>query len=107
MFKVINSPLLRVGGSQPKIDIYGIGIEGKRVYAQVSYKDSKREIKNKIDLLKSFESEDSILIYFGPKTMSEIFEGVTYIAIEDVFETLTKYPFSTCNLMIQEMLLNF
>jgi len=107
IFKVINSPLLKVGGSQPKIDISGIGIEGKRVYAQVSYKDSKREIKNKIDLLKTFESEDSILIYFGPKTMSEIFEGVTYIAIEDVFETLTKYPFSTCNLMIQEMLLNF
>lgn len=39
--------------------------------------------------------------------MSEIFEGVTYIAIEDVFATLTKYPFSTCYLMIQEMLLNF
>jgi len=24
--------------------------------------------------------------------MSDIFEGVTYIAIEDIFETLTKYP---------------
>lgn len=107
MFKVINSPLLRVGGSQPKIDISGIGIEGKRVYAQVSYKDIKREIRKKIDSLKSFESEDSILIYFGPKIMKEIFEGVTYIAIEDVFETLIKYSFSTYYLMIQEMLLNF
>jgi len=105
ILKVINAPLLKVGGSQPKIDISGIGIEGKRVYAQVSFKESKKEIENKIELLKAFESEDSILIYFGPKKLSEDFERITYIAIEKVFETLTKYPFSTYYLMIQEMLL--
>lgn len=107
MFKIINAPLLKVGGSQSKIDISGLGLEGKKVYAQVSFKDSKSEIENKIDLLKSFEFEDSILIYFGPKAINKIFKGVTYIAIKDVFETLTKYPFSTYYLMIQEMLLNF
>lgn len=37
--------------------------------------------------------------------MNDIFEGIKYIAIEDVFKALTRYPFSTCYLMIQEMLL--
>ena len=105
ILKVINAPLLKVGGSQPKIDISGIGIDGKRVYAQVSFKEGKKEIEKKIELLKAFESEDSILIYFGPKNSSEDFKVITYISIEEVFETLTKYPFSICYLMIQEMLL--
>ena len=105
ILKVINAPLLKVGGSQPKIDISGIGIDGKRVYAQVSFKEGKKEIEKKIELLKAFESEDSILIYFGPKNSSEDFKVITYISIEEVFETLTKYQFSICYLMIQEMLL--
>jgi len=104
VFGVIIAPLLKVGGTQPKIDIAGIGIEGKNVYAQVSFTDNKKKIENKIDLLQSFESEDSILIYFGPKAMNEIFEGITYIAIEDVFATFMMYPFSTHYLMIQEMI---
>ncbi len=105
--KVINAPLLKVGGSQPKIDISGIGIDNKKVYAQVSFKESKKEIEKKVELLKAFESKDSILIYFGPKNSSVNFKDIIYISIEDVFETLTKYPFSTCYLMIQEMLLGY
>lgn len=50
-----------IGGSQSKIDISGIGLQGKRIFAQVSNKINKKKIEN----LKAFKSEDSLLIYFG------------------------------------------
>jgi len=104
MFKIIHVPTLKIGGSQSKIDISGIGLQGRRIFVQVSNKINK----HKIDNLKAFKSEDSLLIYFGPELELKNWLNdcdIEFITIEKVFETLTQYSYSSYYLMIKEMLL--
>jgi len=103
MYKIIHASILKIGGSQSKIDISGIGTHERKVFAQVSFKVTK----DKIEKLKIYESPNSLLFYFGPeKEKSKIEDtSITYITIEEVFDTFTQYPYSSYYDMIQEMLL--
>lgn len=104
MYKIIHAPILKIGGSQSKIDISGIGTHGRKVFAQVSFKVNKDKIE-KLKIYESPNSPNSLLFYFGPK--EGIFEdtSITYITIDEVFDTFKKYPYSSYYDMIQEMLL--
>jgi len=101
MFKIIHAPILKIGGSQSKIDISGIGTNGRKVFAQVSFKVTK----DKIEKLKIYKSKNSLLFYFGPEKQEFEDTSINYISIQEVFKTLTKYPYSSYYDMIQEMLL--
>ena len=106
MYKIIHAPILKIGGSQSKIDISGIGTNERKVFAQVSFKVTEE----KIEKLKIYGSPNSLLFYFGPEASrpeaSRLEESsINYISIEEVFEALTKYRCSSYYDMIREMLL--
>ena len=101
MYKIIHAPILKVGGSQSKIDISGIGTNGRKVFAQVSFKVTK----DKIEKLKVYDSPNSVLFYFGPEASRFEDPSINYVSIKAVFKTLTKYRDSYYYDMIREMLL--
>ncbi|GAG85134.1 unnamed protein product, partial [marine sediment metagenome] len=101
MYKIIHAPILKIGGSQSKIDISGIGTNKRKVFAQVSFKVTNE----KIEKLKIYNSPNSLLFYFGPENGRFEDPSIKYISIKEVFKTLTKYNYSSYYDMIQEMLL--
>ncbi len=101
MYKIIHKSILRIGGSQSKIDISGIGTNERKVFAQVSFKVTKE----KIEKLKIYDSPNTLLFYFGPEDKRFEDPSINYISIEEVFNTLTKYHCSSYYDIIQEMLL--
>ncbi len=101
MYKIIHAPILKIGGSQSKIDISGIGNNERKVFAQVSFKVTKE----KIEKLKIYDSPNSLLFYFGPEDGRFEDPSINYISIKEVFKTLTKYHSSSYYDMIREMLL--
>ena len=101
MYKIIHASILKIGGSQSKIDISGIGTNERKVFAQVSFKVTKE----KIEKLKIYDSPNSLLFYFGPEDGRFEDPSINYISIKEVFKTLTKYHSSSYYAMIREMLL--
>ena len=103
MYKIIHVPILKIGGSQSKIDVSGIGTNERKVFAQVSFEVTEE----KIEKLKIYDSPNSLLFYFGPEAEASRFEGlsINFISIEEVFKTLMKYRCSSYYDMIREMLL--
>jgi len=101
MYKIIHASILKIGGSQSKIDISGIGTNERKVFAQVSFKVTNE----KIEKLKIYDSPNSLLFYFGPEDGRFEDPSINYISIKEVFKTLTKYHSSSYYDMIREMLL--
>lgn len=86
---VIKALLMPIGRTLRDVDIYGLGENGKGVVAQVTHNTNRREIAQKIELLREFYSEDSVLIFFGPEAARVELDQIKYISIEKVFDTLT------------------
>lgn len=107
--------LMPIGRTLKDIDIVGVTMEGKKLFAQITHGSSNlKEMEEKINALRKYESPNTVLIFFGPEKLyekilekselkSEI-EPIEYTPIEGVFKLLTSNENSSTYRMIQKML---
>jgi hypothetical protein len=83
---ILKALVMPIGRTLRDIDIYGIADGGESIIAQVTHSVSHRTIRGKLERLKKYQSADTILVFFGPKSCRFQDAGVQYIAIESVFD---------------------
>jgi hypothetical protein len=77
-----------IGRSQKSTDIDGIGKKGV-VLAQVSFSTNIEDILDKMSALSNYSSENTTLLYFGPKSNKGLATvNIEYVSIEYVFEKM-------------------
>jgi len=86
---IIKALLLPIGRALPDVDIYGIGNEGDEVIAQVTHTTDHKKVKRKFNQLREYKSTNTNLFFFGPEHRRIGDSAVQYIAIEDVFESIS------------------
>lgn len=85
--------LLPIGRTLDNVDIVGLSIQGKRIFAQVTFANKKKAIESKVNqLLNARKSEKSDLYFFGPEKIGDIVRNATneinFVSIETVFNKL-------------------
>ncbi len=85
--------LLPIGRSLPDIDIFGIGVDGKNIVAQVTQSRSNGEISKKMDKLQAYRAGNTRLIFFGPSDNRVERQDIDYISVEEAFKEVEReYP---------------
>ena len=87
--KTLSALVLPIGGTMRDVDIWGIDENGERVVAQVTQTNDPTTIKSKMDALREHQGEGTKLIFFGPESCRVQDPDVRYVAVEDVFESMS------------------
>lgn len=80
--------LATVGGQTADVDITGISGED-RIWGQVTMGDTGK-VKKKLETLMQYSGESTAVLMFAPEESkpAELPEGVTYLPVETIFETV-------------------
>jgi hypothetical protein len=80
--------LLPIGRNLQDIDILGLGGDDNKIIAQVTHSRQLSKVDKKLHMLKQYNGQEAILIFFGPKSCKLSDSEVDYIDIESVFDEL-------------------
>ncbi|MEO7300128.1 MAG: hypothetical protein ABI042_16310 [Verrucomicrobiota bacterium] len=84
----LQSLILPVGSTLKDVDIIGIGYDGKRIFAQVTY-SKLHHVDWKLDKLRQFvDSKKSHVILFCSCDAPSIQDGIHIFPVQEVFRTL-------------------
>ncbi len=86
MKAILNALLMPIGRNLLDIDIVGMGDEGRKIFAQVSF--TMEQVGRKLQLLREYKSTATDLYYFGPRSQEISEPDIRFIPIETVFEAL-------------------
>ena len=81
--------LLPVGGTLRDIDILGLTPDGSRIFAQVTFGNSKKSA-SKLDQLKKYAGRKCHLVFFCECERQSFRDGVHEVPIGEVYEALKK-----------------
>lgn len=87
---ILKALCLRIGRTLPDVDIYGIDENGQNVIAQVTHSNKPAVAQRKVDTLREYQSPGTKLILFGPERSRVADAAVEYVAIEAVFDLLSR-----------------
>ena len=87
----IKSQLLKIGGNNAKIDIFGITEKGKKIAAQVSYTKNKTEINKKIANLLTAKADKYFMFCLESETIKN--DDVKIFSLEQIFTDLKNDKF--------------
>lgn len=87
----IKSQLLKFGGTNVIIDIYGLNGKGKKIAVQVSYTNDIKRINKKIENLLTFKADKYFMFCLENEIVTD--EKVKIISLEKVFEDLNSDDF--------------
>lgn len=73
------------GRTLKDIDIVGLGPDGKRILAQVTFSKKKSEIKQKAEALARYSFLSPHLVFFAPAAMEKEILHQTFISLETVW----------------------
>jgi hypothetical protein len=88
MKNILKVLLLPIGRNLQDIDILGIGDDGNKVFAQVTYSGQQSKVDSKLQTLKQYKGQGGKLIFFGPESCKIADSEIDYIFIETVFDEL-------------------
>jgi hypothetical protein len=83
--------LLPVGGTMKDIDVYALAEDGRRIFAQVTFRPLK-EAQPKLDRLLPYKDCRSHLLLFCKAEAIVVVNGVTVVPIEDAFKQFRLSP---------------
>jgi hypothetical protein len=101
---ILKALLLPIGRTMMNVDIFGLGENGENVIAQVTQSNDQKTIEEKFKRLKSEKFQNSKLFFFGPEQCRINNQGVNYVAIEEVFLSLSSDRTSIQYRMLSQML---
>lgn len=83
---ILDALVLPIGRALRSIDIYGINQKNENIIAQVTQSRNRLEIEAKMNTLRTYQSYDTKLIFFGPEVCRVSDQIVEYIAVEEIFD---------------------
>lgn len=85
--------LLPVGRTLKDIDIYGVDLQEREIFAQVTYRSKgDRSSLRKVEALKKYGRPDNHLVYICRCPESEYEDGVLYVPVEEVLDWIEENP---------------
>ena len=92
MLPTIESYLLPIGRTLINVDIAGLSVEGKKIYAQVTYY-SLNDSKEKFDNLKQYVSKNTQAIFFCQCQTPQIIDNIIVYPLQLAFDSYSKSEF--------------